>query len=188
MRSDPGGYEDGEAGANPRRVDCRAAMRTRKTWREKLRDSKDLPRKERIPSKLQARWGKGTFVIPAPLEVDALMRRVRRGRLTTINDLRAALAARHGATIACPITCGIFAAIAARAADEDEQQGRVRITPYWRTLKVGGELNAKYPGGVAVQRSRLEAEGHSVVARGSRWFVADHDQKLARLRIGRSRG
>lgn len=162
-------------------------MRTVKTWREKLRDSKDLPRVERIPPRLQPRWGKGTFVIAAPLEVDTLMRAVRRGRLTTINELRAALALRHRATIACPITTGIFAAIAARAADEDEQQGRQRITPYWRTLKQGGELNAKYPGGVAVQRSRLEAEGHTVVARGSRWFVADHEAKLARLRGKRRR-
>jgi len=124
-------------------------------------------------------------VIPAPLEVDALMRRVRRGRLTTINELRVALAARHGATVACPITTGIFAAIAARAADEDEQQGRRRITPYWRTLKVGGELNAKYPGGAAGQRARLEAEGHTVVARGSRWFVADHEQRLAQFAMRR---
>src|SRR5262245_7094429 len=121
-------------------------MRTRKSWREKLRDSKDLPRVERIPAKLRAAWGRGTFVIPAPLEVDALMRKVRRGRVTTINELRAALAVRHGATIACPITTGIFAAIAARAADEDEQRGRARVTPYWRTLKQGGELNPKYPG------------------------------------------
>src|SRR5262245_63913970 len=98
MRSDPASYGEGSAVANLRRVDCRAAMRTRKTWREKLCDSKDLPRVERIPQQLRERWGKGTFVIPAPLEVDALMRRVRRGRVTTINDLRAALAARHGAT------------------------------------------------------------------------------------------
>src|SRR5215813_10481812 len=108
------------------------APRTRKTWREKLADSKDLPRVERIPAALHPRWGKGTFVIPAPLEVDALMRRVRRGRLTTINELRAALAARHRTSIACPITTGIFAAISARAADEDEQRGMVRVTPYWR--------------------------------------------------------
>jgi hypothetical protein len=55
------------------------------------------------------------------------------------------------------------------------------VTPYWRTLKEGGELNAKYPGGVAVQRSRLEAEGHRIVARGKRWFVVDHANSLAKL-------
>jgi hypothetical protein len=155
--------------------------RPRRSFREKLRDSKDLPRVEPIPRKLVQRWGKGTFVIPAPIEVDALMRRVRKGRLVTINDLRTALARRHGATIACPITTGIFAWLAAHAADEEEQQGRVRVTPYWRTLKQGGELNAKYPGGLKVQRARLEAEGHEVVVRGKRWFVQDHTQNAAKL-------
>ena len=60
--------------------------------------------------------------------------RVRGGRLTTI-DGSVRLAAKHGATIACPITTGIFAWIAAHAADEAEHDGRKRITPYWRTLK-----------------------------------------------------
>ena len=119
-------------------------------------------------------------MIPAPLEVDALMRRVRRGRLVTIQELRAALAKRHGATIACPITTGIFAWIAAHAANEAELEGRRRITPYWRTLKNGGELNPKYPGGLEAIRSRLEAEGHRIIAKGSRYFVANHSQALAR--------
>ena len=127
------------------------------SWRAKLADSKDLPRVEKITGKLSTRWGTGTFVIPAPLEVDALMRRVRKGKVTTINDIRAALARAHRTTIACPITTGIFAGIAARAAAEDAAEGKKRITPYWRTLKVGGELNPKYPGGVEAQRGRLEA-------------------------------
>ena len=156
-------------------------MKPRRSWREKLADSKDLPKVERIPSKLVSRWGSGTFVIAAPIEVDALMRGVRKGKLTTINDLRGALAKKHGANTACPITTGIFAWIAAHAADEDEAAGKRRITPYWRTLKLGGELNAKYPGGIAAQRRRLLAEGHRVVARGKRWFVAELDGKLARL-------
>jgi hypothetical protein len=160
----------------------------RRSFREKLRDSKDLPRVAPIPRRLHASWGKGTFVIPAPLEVDALMRRVRKGKLTTINAMRTALAQRHCATIACPITTGIFAWLAANAADEDEQQGRVRVTPYWRTLEEGGELNPKYPGGVAVQRARLEAEGHSIVPRGKRWFVADHAKSLAKLGASRRAG
>ena len=61
---------------------------------------------------------KGTCVIPAPPQVDALMSKERRERLTTINDIRAVLACAHGADFACPITAGIFASIAAQAADE----------------------------------------------------------------------
>jgi len=48
------------------------------------------------------RWGTGTFVIPAPLEVDALMKRVPRGRVVTINELRAVLAAKHKADFGLP--------------------------------------------------------------------------------------
>ncbi len=33
-------------------------------------------------------------------------------------------------------------------------------TPYWRTLKANGELNAKYPNGIEAQKEKLEAEGH----------------------------
>jgi hypothetical protein len=117
-------------------------MRKKKSFREKLAASKDLPRIEEIPPQLAARWGvAGRMVIPAPREVDAMMRRVARGRLITVNQIRAALARKHGVDTACPITTGIFASIAARAAGEDEAEGRRRVTPYWRTLKGGGELN-----------------------------------------------
>src|SRR5204863_5430802 len=101
-----------------------------------------------------------TMVVPAPREVDALMRTVPRGRLTTINELRAALATKHRVDVGCPITTGIFAWIAAHAAEEDLAAGRKRVTPYWRTLKTGGELNGKYPGGISALRKRLQAEGH----------------------------
>src|ERR1700722_8613220 len=120
----------------------------RKTWREKLADSKGLPKVAPITGKMTRKWGEGTMVIPAPMEVDALMRQVPKGKLTTINELRAALARKHSASIACPITTGIFAWIAAHVAAEAEAAGRKRITPWWRTVKSGGELNPKYPGGV----------------------------------------
>jgi alkylated DNA nucleotide flippase Atl1 len=111
---------------------------------------------------MSKRWGTGTCVIPAPMEVDTLMRKVPKGRLTTINEIRAALARRHGATIGCPITTGIFAGIAARAAEEAAAEGQKNITPYWRTLKSGGDLNPKYPGGVEAQAARLKDEGHAI--------------------------
>ena len=155
-------------------------MANKKTWRQKLETDHDLPKVVRIPARMAKQWGKGTIVIAAPREVDALMARVGKGKITTIDELRASLAQKHGATIACPMTTGIFANIAARAADEAEQEGRRRITPYWRTLKARGELNPKFPGGLAVLRSRLEAEGHTVVARGKRLFVDEYAAALVR--------
>jgi hypothetical protein len=154
-------------------------MVNRKTWREKLADDKDLPKVVKITGAMSRRWGTGTVVVPAPREVDALMKRVRPGRLITINEIRTAIARKHGATLACPITTGIFAWIAAHAAEEASADGAKRTTPYWRTLKTGGELNAKYPGGIDGVKQRLEAEGHRIVAKGKRFFVADYEQRLA---------
>ena len=87
----------------------------------------------------------------------------------------------HGATICCPMTAGIFATIAARAADEAASEGESDITPYWRTLKTAGELNAKYPGGLDGLRTRLEAEGHTVVSRGKKLVVKDYEKVLQQL-------
>jgi hypothetical protein len=151
-------------------------MRKKRTWAEKLADSKDLPKIGRVEGKMTTRWGTGTMVIPAPIEVDELMQRVPKGKLVTINELRSALAKKHNVNIACPITTGIFAWIAANAADETK--GR---NPYWRTLKAGGELNPKYPGGIPALRQKLHAEGHKVVQKGKRFFVADYERALASL-------
>jgi alkylated DNA nucleotide flippase Atl1 len=134
----------------------------KKSWREKLADDKDLPRVVEITDKMSKRWGTGTVVIPAPKEVDEIMRKAPRGKLITINQIRAILAKKHGATIGCPITTGIFASIAARAAEEAAAEGKKDITPYWRTLKAGGELNEKYPGGIEAQAARLREEGHII--------------------------
>ncbi|KYH41553.1 MAG: hypothetical protein AYL32_005250 [Candidatus Bathyarchaeota archaeon B26-2] len=153
----------------------------RKSWVEKLRDSRDLPRVEKITEKMSRRWGTGTVVIPAPLEVDALMRRVPKGKLVTLKEIREALARKHNATIGCPMTTGIFAWIAANAAEEQRRKGIKDITPYWRTLKTGGVLNPKYPGGVERQKELLESEGHRVVQRGKRYIVADYERSLVRL-------
>jgi alkylated DNA nucleotide flippase Atl1 len=152
-----------------------AAMAHKKSWREKLADDQGLPRVEPINEKMARRFGTGTVVIPASREVDALMRAVPRGKLTTIRHIASALAEKHHASIGCPITTGIFAWIAAHAAGEEEAGGRKRVTPYWRTLKNDGELNPKYPGGIEGQRFRLEAEGHTVVQKGKRFVVADVD-------------
>jgi hypothetical protein len=62
-------------------------MKPRKSWREKLADDKDLPKVGEVTGKLTKRWGEGHFVIPAPREVDALMKQVPKDRVVTINEL-----------------------------------------------------------------------------------------------------
>lgn len=71
----------------------------KKTWTEKLNDDKDLPRVVEINEKMSKAWGTGTCVIPAPREVNEIMRMVPKGRVITINQIRSVLAKRHKASI-----------------------------------------------------------------------------------------
>ncbi len=152
-----------------------------KSWREKLEDTKDLPRVVPLTKGMKKRYGEGTIVIPSPKEVQAIMKKVPKGKLITINQIRDQVARQNDATVGCPIVTGIHARIVAGAAGDDEADGKKRITPYWRTLKAGGMLNEKYPGGVLGQRERLEAEGHVVQARGRNFVVQEFEKALVKL-------
>jgi len=70
---------------------------------------------------------------------------------------------------------------AANAAEEATRGGKRVSVPYWRTLKVDGQLNEKYPGGARAQKKLLEAEGFTVVQRGKRFFVEDFEKHLAKI-------
>lgn len=83
-------------------------MKSKTSWREKLNRDKGLPKVVKIPPRMAERRGKGTLVVAAPREVDALMRNVPKGKVTTINDIRAALARKYNATLGCPMTTGIL--------------------------------------------------------------------------------
>jgi hypothetical protein len=71
----------------------------KKSYQQKLSDDQGLPKVEPIPTKMASRWGAGTLCIPAPREVNEIMRTVPKGRLITINQIREIVAKRHGATI-----------------------------------------------------------------------------------------
>jgi len=153
----------------------------KKSWKEKLYDNKGLPCIEKIPMKMQKKFGKGILAIPSPREVDSIMKKVKAGKIITINRIREKIAKKHHATIGCPITTGIFSWIAANAAEEDANAGIKNFTPYWRTLKEGGVINEKYPGGIEKQALLLEAEGHPVIQKGKKWIVEDWEKTLVKL-------
>lgn len=123
----------------------------------------------------------GSMVVSTPREVDAVVRRIPAGRVVTLDELRAHLARRHGAEIACPVSTAIFLGVVARAAEEQAAFGEEAVAPYWRVLRPGGELNEKYPGGAAAQGARLEAEGHRLERRGRRTLVAGYREALFAL-------
>lgn len=136
----------------------------KKSWFEKLHDSKGLPKVVRLERKQKDKWGNAdTMIVPTPVEVDEIMRSVPKGKVITINRIREKLALKHETDVACPITTGIFSWISAHASVDDEKAGKKKVTPWWRTLKQGGELNPKYPGGIREQAKRLRKEGLVVV-------------------------
>ena len=150
-------------------------------YRNRLNDEKDFPKIKTIPKKLHKSWGIGKFVMPSPLEVNSLMKKVSKGKLTTINQLRGILAKKYKTTTACPIVTGIFVIIAARAAEEGLKEGKKRVTPYWRTIKSNGIINEKYPGGIAAQKKILKQEGHIILSKGKNYIVENYQNKLLKI-------
>jgi alkylated DNA nucleotide flippase Atl1 len=138
----------------------------RKTSREKLLDSKDLPKVVSLRENAREHWKGNTMAIPAPKEVNEITAKVPKGKLITIDEIRKIVARKHRADIGYPLTCGIFSWVAAHAAVEEAAEGKKEITPYWRTLKTGGALNPKCPGGIEEQKRLLESEGHKVIQKG----------------------
>ena len=151
-------------------------MRSKLSWREKL-EKEQQPKLVDTPPKM-ARFGKGKMLIPTPMLVDERLRRIPKGKLVTVSELRRKLAADFGADVTCPLTTGIFVRIAAEAAEEDRANGRRRIAPYWRVVKDDGSLNPKFPGGEKLQTRYLRDDGCSIVQKGNHVAVRDFVQRL----------
>jgi hypothetical protein len=148
---------------------------------EKLHDNKNLPKVVILEGKAAEKWGKGEMLIPAPIEVDEIMKSVSKGKLITATEIRAILSDKHKASITCPLTTGIFVNIAAHAAEEERNNNNKEITPYWRTLKTKGELNPKYPKGIENQIALLKKEGFEIIQKGRKnikYFVKDYDKYI----------
>ncbi len=138
-------------------------LRKGSTWRQKLeREHPNHGKMVPVPPRMQKRFGTGMMLIPRPLDVDAVMRKVRKGKLITASQIRDEVAGQSNADSACPMTTGIFIRIVAEAAEEDRRAGKKRITPYWRTIKDNGDLNDKLPGQAKAQAAKLRAEGFTI--------------------------
>jgi len=76
-------------------------VKLKETWRQKListTQKQNLPRVVEVNEKMSKKWGEGTCVIPSPVEVDTLMKTVPKGKLITINQIRAFMAKKHHAS------------------------------------------------------------------------------------------
>lgn len=115
-----------------------------------------------------------------PLYYDELMKKVPKGKLITISQIRDYLAKENHADFTDTMTAGIFVNIVAWASFQRSED----ITPYWRTLKSDGELNAKYPEAIELQKRLLGEEGHTIIAKGTkniRYYVQNFENSLMEL-------
>ncbi len=129
------------------------------------------------------KWGAkfGDSVVLAPHhEVNEIMKKILLGKLITIKEICKKLAEKHSAEYCCPLVAGISIMTAANAAEEAKMKGEKDTIPYWRTLKIGGILNEKFPGGVENQKKLLE-KGHKIKRNGRKYFVVDFEKYLVKL-------
>ena len=157
------------------------ANEDKKDFNAMLHDSKDMPKFQTItdPKSIEKYGGNKMYFAP-PIDYDKIMKQIPHGKVITVGKIREYFAKLNGADFTEPITAGIFVSIAAWASNQRSEDE----TPYWRTLKANGELDAKYPGGVEAQKEKLEAEGHIIIQKGRkniRYYVQDYENALFHL-------
>lgn len=157
------------------------ANEDKKDFNAMLNDSKDMPKFQVITDeKSIEKYGGYRMYFAPPIDYDKVMRLVPYGKLLTVGVIREYFAKVSGADFTEPITAGIFVSIVAWASFQHKDDK----TPYWRTLKANGELNAKYPGGIEAQKEMLENEGHTIIQKGRkniRYYVKDYQNALFSL-------
>jgi len=162
----------------------------KKSWQEKLADKKNLPKILKLQKsfpcynavhKMGAEAG-DDVVLVNPSEVVSLMKQVPKGKLITLAEICKTIAKKHHVKGCCSLTTGIFIMTAANAAEEAANKGKSLDIPYWRTLKVDGYLNEKYPGGALAQKKLLEQEGFTILKKGKKFVVNDFEEYLTKVK------
>jgi len=158
----------------------------RKTWQEKLEDKATLPKVLKLEKgfpcynavhKMGAEAG-DNVVLVNPSEIVEEMKKVPKGKLITSVEICKKIAKKHKVKACCSLTTGIFIMTAANATEEAEKEGKSLNIPYWRTVKVGGFLNERYPGGAEAHKKLLEKEGFKITQKGKKFVVKDHQKYL----------
>ena len=154
------------------------ANEEKKDFNAMLHRETDMPKIQIVTDEATIKkYGGERMYFAPPVTYDEIMKKVPFGKVITVGAVRKYLAKKNDADFTDPITAGIFVSIAAWASHQRHEDK----TPYWRTLKANGELNAKYPGGVEAQKEKLEAEGHTIIERGRkniRYYVKDYEKFL----------
>ena len=146
-------------------------MSTKKqTWIEKLHEYKH--------SSVRKMTDKGMMYISTPKEIDKLVKKIPKGKLTSTKKLTEKLSKKYDVDFTCPLTTGIFVSIVANAAKEERETGMKDITPYWRVVKGDGALYPKYLGEASDQKKLLKEEGYKFKEMKTKTRVIDFEEYL----------
>ena len=154
------------------------ANEDKKDFNAMMQDSKGMPKTQIVTDEATIKKYGGTRMYFAPpMTYNHLMKQIPEGKIITVKDIRDYLAKTNDADFTEPITAGSFTSIAAWASSQRTDD----LIPYWRTLKANGEINPKFPGGIAYQKEQLEKEGHEIIQRGRknfRYYVKEYEKVL----------
>ena len=126
---------------------------------------------ESIPKAMEKFLGcTGKMVKPSPDTVEALIGKVRKGKIATVSQLREKIAKDFNVETACP--AATLKALQLISKKEDAKC-------FWRIVKAKGELISKFPRGAEGQAELLLSEGHKIDFSKKAPVVIDYESKLS---------
>ncbi len=130
-----------------------------KTWRQKLEGGQ--PAHVEILSKPYGGAPEGAkMLVATPRLIDDYIRNIPAGQSRTVAQMRLDLAVTYGADISCPISTSIFTRIAAEAALEEIESGKLlsEVTPFWRVVDEKSPIANKLSCGADMIRTQRARE------------------------------
>ena len=158
-------------------------MAKKQSWREYLNGVEEKIHK--ITPEWEEKLGNGNILIPAPKDIERIIKLVGKGKLITVDMIREQLAKEKGVRLTAAAPTSIYLKKIALASEEEEQLNNKEITAYWRVLKANGLVNEKFPGGLEKQQALLQQEGHQIELFGKRKKVpkvVDYEKCLVDLK------
>lgn len=126
---------------------------------------------EAIPNTMEKFFGcSGRMVKPSTKTVKSIIKKVPKGKLLTLSQLRERLSKQFSVETACPACTTKALQILSK---EDKP------VCYWRVIKKKGELINKYPGGVKGHAELLECEGFKINFSRKNPTVVDFETRLS---------
>jgi len=128
---------------------------------------------ESIPKTMEKFFGcTGKMVKPSSATVKAVVRKIRKGKVVTLEQLRERLAKDFGVQTACPASTSK----ALQALSKEDKP-----VCYWRVVKNSGELIAKFPNGQKGHAELLEKDGLEIDFSKKSFIVLGFESKLGTL-------